>query len=627
MDKKKIVSTTIMFVIIVSTIVGFKTVFGSENTLVAVSGITAALSLLGTDYTINPLKNTVYFVFLELILGISTYLASTSAILGLVLTFAIVFYILYSFTYNTKKPTYVAFALGYFFMLYSPVTLEALPKRLMGLIICGLVIMAMQMIVNKNKFKKEAKEGIKKSIEHIKNEIDLVLNSSEFETIDNTHDITYNNLRALMEPIYRRIDNNVELPVLIMHYLAISEYLENVNLTLSKIRKSKNSNECEKVLIEIKKTLSKINSFVDDTITDGKLYEELKCSKSIIEEFKSNHYLICELYDLLSIVVDSLKLKEEEYKESIKGHYISSEIVYNLTELKNNINKNSIKFTFAFRGALLMSIAVFAVSFFNIEYGKWIVFSLLAIIQPYYETSKTKTKDRFIGTIIGLLSFVVLFSIVSSEMGRMLLIMLVGYIMNYQNEYKYRMVSSTLCALGVASLGAEVSVLSLKRMLFVFIGTLIALYANKIIFPQRIKDVTKNEIDKSIKLNEKIFEKLNYIGTRKLKIDEEFKKLITTNAFLNDKIRANNSILGAKSIDEFLYSERIFMYEIRSLIGSFKDHDKNEELKLSCDVESTYSVKDDSVNDINSKLILVRSTDIKEHLKKSKEIYNLIQAI
>ena len=59
MDKKKIISTTIMFLAIVVSIVLFKMVFGEENSLVAVTGITAALSLLGMDYTINPIQNTI----------------------------------------------------------------------------------------------------------------------------------------------------------------------------------------------------------------------------------------------------------------------------------------------------------------------------------------------------------------------------------------------------------------------------------------------------------------------------------------------------------------------------------------------------------------------------------------
>ena len=156
MDKNKIASTTMLFIVIVGTIVGFKTVFGNENTLVAVAGITAALSLLGTDYTINPIKNTIYFVSLEVGIGVLTYIASVNAFLGFIITFISIFYILYSFTYNTKKPTYVAFTLGYFFMLYTPVTFDLLPRRLIGLASCGLLIMIMQMIVNRNKLKKES---------------------------------------------------------------------------------------------------------------------------------------------------------------------------------------------------------------------------------------------------------------------------------------------------------------------------------------------------------------------------------------------------------------------------------------------------------------------------------------
>lgn len=96
-----------------------KSIFGEINTLVGVAGITAALSLLCTDYTITPIKSTIYFVFIEMLLVVGSFLASTNAFLGLVITFAIIFFISYQFTYNTKNYICCFYARLFLYALYT----------------------------------------------------------------------------------------------------------------------------------------------------------------------------------------------------------------------------------------------------------------------------------------------------------------------------------------------------------------------------------------------------------------------------------------------------------------------------------------------------------------------------
>ena len=55
MNKKVVLTKTILFIAIVMFVVLFKTVFGDENTLIGVTSITALLMLLERDLTIEPL--------------------------------------------------------------------------------------------------------------------------------------------------------------------------------------------------------------------------------------------------------------------------------------------------------------------------------------------------------------------------------------------------------------------------------------------------------------------------------------------------------------------------------------------------------------------------------------------
>ena len=630
MDKKKIIPTTIMFLAIVSIIIAFKFIFGDENTLVGVVGVTAALSLLGTDYTINPIKNTLYFVAVEVGIGIFSYIASTNSLLGLIITFIVIFFVLYEFTYNTKKPTYIAFTLAYLFMLYTPISINELPNRLLAFAVCGLSIMALQMLINKNKLQKQSKSIIKSSIESINEEISLVINDKKSDEIINLNTKIYNDVKNLSADIYERIDKNIELPIKIIQVLFISEFLESINLTLRKINDDKSSNSVyNKILNEILDKLKNINDFIDEKITIDEIIKSLENFSYKEKHIDSNYYLIFELQEAINLLVKDLKNTKENSIKQIYKNYFVTNMMDRLNNLKLNINKESLKFTFALRGAIVTSIAVFIVSAFNIEHGKWLIFSISAIVQPYLESSKTKGKERILGTIIGLIIFEIVFSIITNTSGRAIIILLVGYISNYQSKYKYQMICTTISALGAASIGTDITDLSIQRITFVILGTIIALYANKVILPYKMSIITKNDIKKSIEFNEKIVTKLYNLGLSNVKLDNEIKELLVVNELINKKINTNNLTLLSSDINEFLYNQRIFMNDIRFLTNNFREYNKTakDKLKLFYDVDlimnkenSKEDIKNyfDKLEDKFSKLILIDIIGLKENIINSK---------
>ena len=53
---KKIIGNTLIFVFMMGFIVGFNMIFGSENTLIGVTTITAVLMFLEKDFSLNPVR-------------------------------------------------------------------------------------------------------------------------------------------------------------------------------------------------------------------------------------------------------------------------------------------------------------------------------------------------------------------------------------------------------------------------------------------------------------------------------------------------------------------------------------------------------------------------------------------
>lgn len=635
MNKKKIISTTILFLVIVISVVLFKSVFGAKNTLVGVAGITAALSLLGTDYTLNPIKNIFYFIFLEVGLGVAAFLASTNAFLGLFITFIVVFFILYSFTYNTKKPTYVAFTLGYFFMLYTPVTLQELPSRLSGLAFCGLAIMILQLLANRNKLQKQTIIQLKSSLHNITKEIELI-NSSDIDNqnFSSLNTVSHNNLKSLIESLYEVIDKDIKLPMTLFQYLFIGLFLDSLNITLAKLYKTTKSSP-NLNLDNLLDLLTNLETFIDGHGNINVLLSKIDVFLSSTNFPDSKNYLNFELYSYASILKRDLYNTQSSSVSEISDQYFVKNLVSSIDSLKNNIRKDSLKFTFAFRGALVTSLGVFIVSLFDITYGKWLVFSLMSIVQPFLDSSKVKGKQRIFGTIIGFLIFEIVFSIVTDTMTRTLIILLVGYLSNYQTNYRNQMVCTTISALGAASIGSNITLLGVERLLFVLIGTLIALYANKFILPYEVSVYIKYDLKISLRLNEKIISTLYKKSMGSVKFSDDLKSIININKLLNKKIHVNNEMLLSPHIDDYIYTQHVFMNEIRVLSNMFKDYERSNSDKLKLLYHIDYLTNKelsenrilqyiDSVDDILSQLILINLLKVKSILSDSKKIYDLV---
>ena len=151
--KKKIISNTILFLIILLFVKGFEFIFGSSNSIVGVTLIIAILILMQEDLTKNFSKNLLRLLLMNLLSGVFSYLATNNMYLGLVLNFIALLLIGYLLTYKMNKMMVIPFGLQYLFMLYNPVSGTDLVKRLVGLGTGAVLIMLIQLVIHKKREK------------------------------------------------------------------------------------------------------------------------------------------------------------------------------------------------------------------------------------------------------------------------------------------------------------------------------------------------------------------------------------------------------------------------------------------------------------------------------------------
>lgn len=177
-------------------------------------------------------------------------------------------------------------------------------------------------------------------------------------------------------------------------------------------------------------------------------------------------------YNKREIVEESEVFTFEEEKHSYKEL-----ILFNKTFKVNEIRAN-----YAIRIGILTALTAFVTGYFNLAQGRWISYTVFSLTELYSEHCKVRSKQRMQGTIIGGVIVLILFTIFKSTLWRTLILLLAGYLNPFANNYRDSMILVTIsavAAIGLTSGGALIP--TIERLLFVAIGCIISLLANRFI--------------------------------------------------------------------------------------------------------------------------------------------------
>ncbi|MGL5314535.1 MAG: FUSC family protein [Peptostreptococcaceae bacterium] len=566
----------------------FKGLFGKENTLIGMIMGLAVVSLLNRDFTLRIRHRTITFILLNLILGISAYAANINVWFGFIINLLTITVTTYIYMNDFRDPTSFIFLMLYIFMWSIPVSIQALPKRLIALVIGVFIIILIQIIYNKNKLKNTSKKLIIDIIKKLRLEIDNVINS--INNIDENIKIN-NEIRNLFKLVDDSGSNNYNFTLLENIIFNIAVGLDRMNFVIEKIKEE----DTEIIDVEFLNDLSKqlknieeqLNNSKENTIDNELKYFSLKYSDSI--KYKSYVYELIEILHLITINTKDLSIKGEE--ELKKIDYESNKIFkFNFKKNQFNIDYKSLRFVYSIRLGLAISIPMFIVQYYNIPYGRWIVITIYVLMKQYQEDTISKVKGRFKGTLLGIILFLVIFSLIKYSLIKIIVLFIAFFFYFYFKEYYKKVIFMTIISLSSAALVIPVNVLSINRFMFIIIGILIAMIFNKFVFPYRIEDSIDELKEKYQMVTSQIIKE---ISTSK-KEDINLKKLIKLALVCNqieNKLLANNIVIQDKNVEVFIYRQSILMSSLRFLI-----------LEIRNKIEENY-IYSKEVNEINIEIL------------------------
>lgn len=563
-NKQLVISKTKTFIYIVLFVVIFKTIFGAENTLVGVTTVTAALMFLERDLTLNPIKNFFKFAGVNLLIGIGATLASSNMYLGILVNFVVLFTVSYLFCYNLRNPLYLAFSLQYLFLLATPVSGDKVLIRMISLIVGAVVIVALQFFFNRNRLTKYGPSILGNVCDMMLSKLD---DSDTKMTDADINKAISGSIDSLRTMIYDKRDSNYYLTEEGRLQLNLTVSLESINGILS----DENIHTIDKDILTSLKSLLNDTKFIIDVSNrntkENYAYDSMNDLLKVCEEKQISDLLNLQLLDSMLLLCDSLDalraLNVKDFDAVIKKHDVT-EMFSDETTKSFLVNKKSLKFCYAMRVSITVTLGAFIMDYFKLSEGRWIIFTILSLINPLYETSKSKTKDRLLSTLIGSLIVYVLFSIFEDTTSRTIIIMSAGYIGGYFSQYKYTMITTTVSAIGSAALVGNVQVLTLNRIFMVILGAVMAILANEFIFPYSVQD-SINHLKKLYHATVmSMLEEINIL------IDGEkrpmhMKNLLVLTSLIDARARTNAAITSNPVYNEVIMERRNLIANIYEL--------------------------------------------------------------
>lgn len=490
MNKKTIISNTILFIGIVAFVLVFSNVFGQQNMLIGISTVTAMLMLLERDLTAQPVMNTIKLTGFNVFMGIAAFLAGLNLWLAVPVNFIAMFVISYSLIFNLKNPLYLPFSLQYLFLLAMPVGIGDMPLRIAALVFGALSIMGLQVLFNRNRVAKSGNKLIQAIFDGLVGKVEAVQRG---ESGAESGARVKGSISSLRSMIYDKREEDYYLTEEGRTKLNLSAALEKINLMLDSVP-AKGVND--RILDDLHACLQLGAASLDP----NQKIEELRQGYSqVLGKYKGMEEVplfVLRVLSNLDFLFDSLneaKLLGQEHGKIVRKLGEVPLKFKKMTYGNGPKHTTSIKFSYALRVALGITIGAFLMDFFELKEGRWMLFTILSVGIPIYEQSQQKMRDRLFATIVGGLLAAFMFTIFESNTSRSILLLLGGYLMSYIKVYRYSTILVTFSAIGsVVLVTGETHFLTLERLLMVGAGVVIALVINCFVLPYKQENAMRD---------------------------------------------------------------------------------------------------------------------------------------
>lgn len=474
MDARTLAGKTLFFVLICVFVSGFSGVFGQENSLVGVIIIVLALTMLSRDLSVRPVWNLGVMCACTLAMGTFSFLSVWlgDPFVGAALNFMFVFGACFYALHDLSSPMHFPFLLGYAFMLSAPIGAEGIPLRVAALLLGSVFVVGLNVLfhhVSRGRRERDGMVAICREVSSLCTTVKAgsVATTDRLDGLCSTmNGYLYERLKSrfVSRPGDRRmLDVVVSLQVIGTAVCdrerdpAVLDGIAGISDALASFQQGD----------DMQPLLDRIDSFLREMDADP----ETRTALRILRD------------DLWRM---SFSTTEERFDEAdVPASFRAGTI------LRENMRLDSVRFTFSFRMALMFSLCAFAWQYSGDENAKALVFTTIAMVQPYLEGTARRTAMRLLGTFVGILAAIASLVIAGGDLGTLTAILLVAnyvFTVTAPKRYEVMMAFITLSSLLTAMMTNPPETILTERVTMIIAGVLIASIANRVILPYRLAD-------------------------------------------------------------------------------------------------------------------------------------------
>ena len=486
MNLKNVAGKTVFFALICLFVMLFSAAFGQENSLTGVVVVVLALMMLGQDLSVRPMLNLGGLVAFTLLMGLGAYVSvwCGSAFVGAAVNFTVVFVLSYMTTQDLRSPMHFPFLLGYAFMLSVPVSAEDLPVRVLALVAGSVFIVALNVLINRNRHARTCHEGLKAMCAQVSTCCESVLSGGTASSAE---------LDALGGGLRGRVDDRLGRRV-------FSTPGDRTVLDLASALQMAGRAVCERerdpsVLRGLSDLMGTVSGHEDEEVAATDVAEAA-------ERFLSEHpdadpvltASVVSLRDGLSSLSDG-----DSERSDLRGRMRA--------QAREMARRDSARFTFAVRMSVVFTLFAFVWQYWDLENAKWLLFTAVALVLPYVDGAWRKSAMRLTGTLVGVAAFVAVLVLCGGEVGLLTAaLMLANYVYTVLDPKRYdvMMVFITFSALVAASMSAPAADAVAERVAFVLLGVVVSTAANFLLLPYRVADEDRSLGDRYLELNRRM---------------------------------------------------------------------------------------------------------------------------
>lgn len=161
--------STLNFIFIIAYVNIFQIFFGPENSIVGVIFTIMMSASMVRDLTAAPVKHFFIQAFVLVWIALAAFLVTAlTAPLSFIINFITILAILYAFTYEYSNHMYFPYILSYLFLIFiSPVNIQQLPKRILGMLFGAVSILLYQWVLGRNRVVETARDVLGKMMDSV----------------------------------------------------------------------------------------------------------------------------------------------------------------------------------------------------------------------------------------------------------------------------------------------------------------------------------------------------------------------------------------------------------------------------------------------------------------------------